>query len=394
MADNSEESGSIFYRRDGFDPGSDLVELQRDAPVSHVSDVWLMGAGEYWMVTRHEDVRRVLGDSETFGMHDPDRPPLVPEELLNMDPPEHTRLRRMLTAGFTVHRIRRLVPRIAQIVDDRLDAMAAAGPPANLVSDFALPVPLLVICELLGVPYQDRDVFQRRANTAVDLALPMADRLQAAEDSRRYMTELVALKRKEPGDDFISLVLTENGDDITDTELANVAELLVVAGHETTTNMLGLGTLLLLAHPDQAELLRTAADDDPVIDRAVEELLRYLAVVTTSLARIARRDVELGGVTIPSGGRVVCELPIANRDTALGEDINRFDITREPLTHVTFGHGVHHCLGAPLARMELRIALPALLRRFPTLRSVLGIERAPYRKHAAVYGLDSLPVNW
>jgi cytochrome P450 len=209
------------------------------------------------------------------------------------------------------------------------------------------------------------------------------------------MADLVARKRKQPDDDdLICETIREHGDGVTDTELSGVGDLLLLAGHETTSNMLGLGALLLLEHPDEAERLRTAADDDPVLDRAIEEMMRYLSVVTTPLARTARRDVVLGGASIKAGEYVVCQLPIANRDTALGADIDRFDIDREPTSHVAFGHGVHHCLGAPLARMEMRIAFPALLRRFPGLRSVLPADQVPYRTHDAIYGVYSLPVTW
>jgi cytochrome P450 len=385
---------SIFYRRDTFHPGQELARSQRDNPVSHVQDFWLYQTGEYWMVTRHADVRQVLGDSETFGMHDPDRPPILPNELLNMDPPEHSRLRRILTPGFTVRRIRQLEPRITRIVADHLDAMEAHGAPGDIVAELALPVPALVICELLGVPFGDRADFQLRARATVNLVLPIEERIAAGREAHEYMADLVAAKRKVPDDSLIGLLIAEHGDAVTDAELTGVADLLLIAGHETTANMLGLGTLLLLEHPDQAQLLRTAADDDPLLDRAVEEILRYLTVVTTPFARIARKDVVLGGQAIKLGESVVCQLPVANRDPALGEDMERFDITRVPASHLTFGHGVHHCLGAPLARMEMRIAFPALLRRFPGLRSVLPVDQVPYRSDAAIYGVAELLVEW
>ncbi|HEX4702849.1 MAG TPA: cytochrome P450 [Pseudonocardiaceae bacterium] len=394
MASPSAQPVSIFYGRDKFNPSPELARAQRDNPVSHVQGFWLYQTGEYWMVTRQSDVREVLGDSETFGMHDPDRPPVLPDELLNMDPPEHTRLRRFLTPGFTVKRIRQLAPRIERIIDDHLDAMESRGAPADIVADFALPIPSLVICELLGVPYVDRADFQLRSRDIVNLALPLEERIAAGRDAHEFMAELVATKRKVPDDSLIGLLIDEHGDGIHDAELTGVADVLLIAGHETTSNMLALGTLLLLEHPDQAGLLRTAADDDPVLDRAVEEILRYLTVVTTSFARIARRDTMLGDAAIKAGEFVVCQLAVANRDPALGTDMDRFDITREPALHVTFGHGMHHCLGAPLARMEMRMAFPALLRRFPGLRSVLPVDQVPYRTDAAIYGVDALPVEW
>lgn len=394
MAGPAPTDVSIFYRRDGFDPGPDLAVAQREQPVTRVSDFWLYQDGDYWMVTRHADVRRVLGDSDTFGMHDPDRPPILADELINQDPPEHTRLRRILTPGFTVRRIRQLEPRIRRIVADHLDAMESRGAPADIVADFALPIPALVICELLGVPGDDRAGFQRRGEMIIDMALPLDDRLTARRHSHEYMTELVAMKRKHPEDDLLGSVIREHGDSVTDEELVGVGDLMMFAGHETTSNMLGLGTLLLLGHPDQADALRAMDHDDPMLDRAVEELMRYLSVVATPLARIARRDVELGGVLIREGESVVCQLPIANRDAAMGVGLDTFDITREPTSHVAFGHGIHHCIGAPLARMEMRIGFPALLRRFPGLRTTLPADGIPYNAHSAIYGLASLPVEW
>lgn len=394
MASAQRDDVSIFYRRDRFDPGSDLFSRQRDEPVGLVRDFWLYQVGEYWMVTRHADVRHVLGDAATFGLHDPDRPPILPDELSNMDPPEHTRLRRILMTGFTPRRIRQLAPRIERIVTDHLDAMAISGPPADIVADFALPVPSLVISELLGVPYADRAEFQQRTRTAVDLTVPMDDRMAATRHAHDYLAELVARKRRQPEDDLISAVLRENGDAVTDAEIVGASDLILAAGHETTANTIALGTLLLLEHPGQANRIRVAAADDPVLDTAIEEIMRYLSVVATPFARIARRDVELGGALIREGDYVICQLPVANRDSALGAGMDRFDIEREPVSHVSFGHGIHHCLGAPLARVELRIAFPALLRRFPGLRSALPPDRMPYRTQAAIYGLDSLPVRW
>jgi cytochrome P450 len=394
MASPADETVSIFYRRDGFGPGPDLVNSQRDRPVSQVRDFLLYRDSEYWMVTRHADVRQVLGDTAAFGIHDPDRPRVLPFELINMDPPDHTRLRRILTPAFTVKRIRELVPRIERIVADHLDTMESRGAPADIVADFALPIPSLVICELLGVPYVDRADFQRRSRLVLDMEVSMAGRLAASTQAHEYMADLVARKRRQPEDDLIGTVVREHGDDVTDDELTGTADLLLLAGHETTSNTLSLGTLLLLNHPDQAERMRTAADDDPVRDRAVDEILRFLSVVNTPLPRIARRDVELGGVQIRAGDYLACVLPIANRDTALGADVDRFDVGREPTSHVAFGHGIHHCIGAPLARMTLRVAFPALLRRFPGLRSVVSADCLPYRTHSVIYGLEALPVEW
>ncbi|MFJ4183930.1 cytochrome P450 [Kitasatospora sp. NPDC089509] len=385
---------SIFYRRDGLDPGPALGEAQREDPVRRVQDFWLYRTGEYWLVTRHADVRRVLADEETFGMHDPDRAPILPRELLNMDAPEHTRLRHVLTPEFTGRRIRALEPMIRTLVGELIDAMEAGGRTADLMADFALPLPLGVICALLGVPEPDQAAFHRWSRTTLDLALPMEERLAAGRETQEYIAALVAEKRRSPDDGMIGMLVREHGGAVADAELVGVAELLLLAGHVTVSNTIGLGVLALLSHPEQAGRLRAAAGADPVIDSAVEELLRYLSVSSTALARTARCDTEIGGVPVKAGEQVVCQLPVANRDPALGPGMDRFDITRKPVSHLAFGHGAHHCLGAPLARIELRIAVPELLRRLPGLALGCPVEEVPYRVNNEVYGLHALPVVW
>ena len=235
--------------------------------------------------------------------------------LLATDPPEHTRLRRLLTGEFTVKRIRRLEPRIVEIVDDHLDAMAAAGPPADLVSAFALPVPSLVICELLGVPYDDRAEFQGRAARQVDLSLPLEERGRVAAESRTYMGELVDRARTEPGDDMLGMLVREHGDDLARAELIGIASLLLIAGHETTANMLGLGTLALLRAPEQLALVR---DEPGAVAPAIEELLRFLSVVHSGIPRTVRHDTTVGDVPVAAGELLVLSLPAANRDPAVG----------------------------------------------------------------------------
>ncbi|MGY0465953.1 cytochrome P450 [Kitasatospora sp. cg17-2] len=385
---------SIFYRRDGLDPGAALGAAQREEPVRRVRDFWLHRVGEYWLVTRHADVRRVLADQETFAMYDAQRAPVLPNELLNMDPPEHTRLRHVLTPEFTGKRIRALEPMIRARVGGLIDAMEARGPAADLMADFALPLPLGVICALLGVPDPDQGEFHRWSRTTLDLGLPMEERLAAGRESRAYTAALVAEKRRSPDDGMIGMLVREHGDAVSDAELVGVCELLLLAGHVTVSNTIGLGVLALLAHPEQAARLRDADEADPVIDAAVEELLRYLSVSSTALARTARHDTVLGGVPIKAGDQVVCQLPVANRDPELGAGMDRLDVGRKAVSHLAFGHGPHHCLGAPLARAELRIALPVLLRRLPGLALGCPAEEVSYRVNNEVYGLHALPVTW
>jgi cytochrome P450 len=391
----------IHMQRTGFDPAPELAELRAGKGIKRIRTAFGM---EAWLVTRFADVREVLSDPVRFSNarlqeagRPPGLPPVSPEErsrqlagnLLAADPPEHTRLRRMLTPEFTVRRMRRLEPRIREIVDEHLDAMERHGPPADLVAEFALPVPSLVICELLGVPYADRAEFQARSKRQLDLRVPVEDRMRAGRESREYMAELVARAQTDPGEDMLGMLVREHGDDLTTDELIGIASLLLLAGHETTANMLGLGTLALLRHPDQLALVR---DEPERVDAAVEELLRWLTIVHTGTAKLATVDTEIAGQRIAAGDLVMCALPTANRDPELRTHPDGLDVTRGGVGHVAFGHGIHHCLGAPLARMEMQIGFPALLRRFPGLAEVPGT--AEFRSFSIIYGLTSLQVTW
>jgi cytochrome P450 len=388
----------LYMRRDAFDPDPELTRVREQEGVRRVTGVFGM---DLWLVTRYADVREVLGDAVRFSNARQPRPPGAPDmseeeirsqragHLLLFDPPEHTRLRRMLTPEFTMRRMRRLEPRIRQIVAGHLDAMQAKGPPVDLVEAFALPIPSLVICELLGVPYEDRAGFQARSSKILNLALPLEERMVARTEARAYMRELVERERRDPGEELIGMLVREHGDDLSDDELVGIGSLLLVAGHETTANMLTTGTLALLRHPDQLDLLKKEPER---INAAVEELLRWLSIVHSGTMKVTTSEVELSGVRIPEGATVACALPAANRDPALVADPDRLDLARGDLGHVAFGHGVHHCLGAPLARMEMQIAFPALFERFPGLR-----EAGPaveFRAMNLVYGLKSFQVAW
>ncbi len=391
----------VHMRRTTFDPVPELRELREGPGIARVTTMF---GHEAWLVTRFADVREVLGDAERFSnsrVMEMRRPPgmsdMTDEELaqaragnlLAHDPPDHTRLRRLLTPEFTVRRMRRLEPRIREIVQEHLDAMERKGPPSDLVADFALPVPSLVICELLGVPYADRTEFQERSTRLLDLSVPMKERMRLSRESRAYMADLVAKAQAEPGEDMLGMLVREHGDDVTTDELIGIASLLLIAGHETTANMLGLGTLALLRHPDQLALVR---DDPERVDPAVEELLRWLSIVHSGTAKMTTTDVEIAGQHIGKGEVVILALPAANRDPALLPDPDKLDVTRGVMGHVAFGHGIHHCLGAPLARMEMRIAFPALLQRFPDLR--VTTEEPDFRSFNVIYGLTKLEVEW
>jgi cytochrome P450 len=388
-----------YLMRDGVDLAASLREIRESAAVHATFTAF--GTPAY-LVTRYADVKAAFADHERFSnrrtntfsgassepgleAHDP------PGALLATDPPQHHRLRRMLAPMFTMRQLSRLESRIVQIVDEHLDAMEEAGTPADLVSSFALPIPSLVICELLGVPYADREDFQRRSMRQLDMALEPFERQAVADESRSYMRSLVERARSAPGDDLIGTLVREQGDDVSDEELAGIGALLLVAGHETTSNMLALGTVVLLQHPAQLAAVR---DDPAAVGPAVEELLRFASVVQTAIPRITTTDVEIGGVQIPGGSLVLLSLPSANHDPRFVAVPDTLDIGRGAPGHLAFGHGVHHCLGAPLARMEMRIAFPALIRRFPGLELAADLTEIHFKPTSLVYGAHSLPVLW
>jgi len=262
------------------------------------------------------------------------------------------------------------------------------------VANFALAIPSLVICELLGVPYADRKDFQHRAAKVIDFTLEEDERRQVSDDSRAYMGDLVRHHRSHPGDDLLSRLILKHAssgepDDLTEDELIGIGNLLLIAGHETTSNMLSLGTLALLRHPEQIAVFR---EQPAAVPGAVEELIRYLSVVQAALPRVATSEVQIGTTTLDEGDLVTVSLSAANRDRSLTEEGDELDLRRPLTNHVAFGHGIHHCLGAPLARMEMQIAFPALFRRFPRL--ALADEHVAYREQTFIFGLTELPVVW
>ncbi|WP_433498803.1 cytochrome P450 [Sphaerimonospora sp. CA-214678] len=287
--------------------------------------------------------------------------------------------------------LRRLDGSIQKIVNDHLDAMAQGGHEADLIPSLALPIPSLVVCELLGVPYGERSDFLRMSADRFDLSAGPEASIQAVNDSMVYLTDLVARERANPGDGLLGTLLRDHGDEVSDRELASLADGMLTGGHDTSTSMPALGTLWLLENPERGDLVR---DTDDHIDQVVEELLRYLTVVQVAFPRFAREDLVLAGQPIAKGQMVLCSLTAANRDPALGADMDQAIPGRKTSPHVAFGHGIHRCIGAPLAQMELRIARPALLRRFPGLRLAVPFEQLAFREISIVYGLDALPVVW
>lgn len=391
----------VTGRRSGrcpFEPDAELNALRDQVDLPRISGKHpFFGDFEVRAVTRYADVRAAFGHQHAASGSgvgsDPDAPRTLftqPGFLLNYDGPEHVRLRRMLTSAFTVRRLQQMRPWIEQIVSDRLDAMAASGPVVDLVQEFALPIPSLVICELLGVPYADRAQFQHQSAVLLDLTKTAEEQFANYAAMHAYMAKLIAGLRADPGDSLLGSVIREYGDELTNEELVGFGNLLLVAGHETTSNMLGLSTLVLLRNPDQLALVR---DDDTVTNTAVEELLRYLSIVT-QLNRRAVEDLDVNGQQIEAGERLSLSVLSANQDRELVGDDASLNVRRKPVAHLTFGFGPHQCLGQQLARIELRVALPALLRRFPTLRLAVPFEEVDFRVLSPVYGLKSLPLAW
>ncbi len=380
-------------RRYGLDPVDELGHLREKEPVSKLPLPFGINA---WLVTGYDAVKTVLGAVEGLSN---DFNNLVgsgrfgaeqnPGGLGFSDPPVHTRLRRILTPEFTARRLSRLTPRIHAIVEGQLDEIERLGNPVDLVQTFALPIPSLSICELLGVPYEDRADFQRRSAARFDLFGGTTAPLDAISQSLAYLIDLVRMQRERPGDGLLGSLVTEHGDDFDDRELAGLADGLLTGGLETTASMLALGAIVLLRDPDCFAGLR---DNEDTVKQFVEELLRYLSVVQVAFPRFARADMEVAGTKISRGDVVVCSLSGANRDKILGAGMDLFDPARPPTSHLAFGYGIHRCLGAELARIELRAAYPALVRRFPTMRLAGPADGLSLREASIVYGLESLPV--
>ncbi|MEU3990967.1 cytochrome P450 [Streptomyces platensis] len=384
-----------------FDPPRQITRLREARPVSPLV---FPDGHQGWLVTGYDAVRQLLADTrfssrqdlgivhvpyETPGMPAATEPsPQVPGLFVAMDPPDHTRLRRKLTGAFTVRRMKQLEEHIVDIAERQLDEMARLAPPVDLVKEFALPVPSLVICELLGVPYQDRENFQVNSAKFLVKDQQLDEKMAAYGAMTAYLAELVMRKRAEPGEDILSDLARH--DDLTIEELTGIAFLLLLAGHETTANMLALGTFALLEHPEQLAELRAAPD---LLPDAVEELMRYLSVADI-FYRYATEDIELGGETIGKGSTVVVSLLAANHDPQRFDHPDTLDIRRKARGHLSFGHGIHQCLGQQLARIEMRAGFDGLLRRFPTLQLAVPADEVKLRTDMNIYGVHELPVTW
>ena len=387
-----------FVRPDPFGLAPELAELRRDQPISRVQ-IW--DGSQPWLITSFELARAVLGnrrfssDASLAGF------PTVSAQrqnaaalgrvLIRMDPPEHTRYRRLLNPEFVIPRVNAMRPEIQRIADELLDAMTRQSPPVDLVESYALPLPSLVICHLLGVPRDDRQFFEERARRLVSFRSGQQELRTAFDELRGYMDRLVTAKRSEPGDDVLTrLVEQEQAGEMTHDEVVDTARLLLLAGHVTTANMIALGVLSLVRDPDQLAALRA---DRSLVPGAVEELLRHMTLIQAGLRRVAIEDVEIGGELIRAGEGVIVHIAAANRDEIVAEP-ERFDVHHEVRHHLAFGYGFHQCLGQLLARAELQIALDTIAQRLPGMALAVPLERVAWRDELFLHGVYELPISW
>ncbi|MEU1602235.1 cytochrome P450 [Micromonospora matsumotoense] len=373
--------------------------LRRDEPLIRVQ----LPFGEpAWLATRHADVRAVLGDlrfsrAAAVGRDEPRSTRYQREAgILGMDPPEHSRLRRLAAKAFTARRVEELRPRTREWAEELVTGMIAAGSPADLVTHVATPLPIRVICDLLGVPVADQDRFHTWSEAIVSTTSLRPEVAQSYIDNLlSYMAGLIAQRRVTPTDDLIGAMVRardENADRLTEDEVVRLAAGLLAAGHETTVTQIPNLVYVLLTEPDVWQRLR---GEPALVPSAVEELLRFIPLgATSAFARYALEDVELGGVLVRAGEPVLVSIPSANRDESVFPDADRLDLDRETNPHLAFGHGPHHCIGAQLARMELQVVLETLLAHTPGLRLAVPQSALTWKSGLLVRGLTALPVSW
>jgi cytochrome P450 len=387
-----------------FAPPPGLLELQQtDKPVLRVR-AW--DGTTPWLVTTHEAQRQVLTDprlsaniwregyphtTEAMKAHASEMKP----SINNTDGEEHARWRRMLTSSFTRHRMQKLRPAIQRITDDLIDGMLAGPNPAELNEALSLPLPSLMICELLGVPYEDHDFFQEHAGVTNAVYKTPEESARTAATLRRYISQLIEKKIEEPAEDVLSDLGARVREGVLSLEeAAPLGHILLVAGHDTSANMITLGTALLLENPRRLEELRARSNDEKYVANAVEELLRYLTLPHLLARRAVVEDLEIGGVTIRAGEGVIASLPAANWDPAAFPEPDKLDLERKASHHLAFGWGPHQCVGQQLARIELQVVFGTLFRRIPTLRLAAPLEELKFKEDSQAYGIYELPVTW
>lgn len=391
---NDSSTPAFFTKEFTHNPYPVYEKLRKEEPVFRV----MFPHGEFgWIITRYEDAVEILKDprfsKDIAKRYGPENRSIFVNNMLFSDPPDHRRLRGLVQKAFTPKLIAGMRSHIQDIADDLLDNLAS-NEKMNLIDDFAFPLPIIVISEILGVPLEDQDKFRMWSNSIIDAS--NADHAEMFEQHAREFTEYLnawfAKVRKDPGDDLISQLVTaeESGQHLSENELLGVVSLLIIAGHETTVNLIGNGILALLEHPEQRELLIKQPE---LIHNAIEEMLRYNGPVEFSTSRWALEDIEFRGQHIAQGELVIVALDSANRDEAQFKDADVFDITREKSSHLAFGKGIHLCLGAPLARLEGEIAVSTLLNRFPNMQLQADVNELEWRPGMIVRGVKEIPVQ-
>jgi cytochrome P450 len=379
-----------------------VIGFPRHSPDNPVPTVRLASGGQAFLATGYDDGMRVFGDPvfsraalarpESAVLYEMAR---MPDIFWNMDPPEHTRIRRLVARAFTMRAVDRLRPAVQRIADALVDAILAQGPPVDFVTAFAEPLPALVLSELLGVPAEDREELRKWVDVMMSYSRHTREEMTRAHGwLMSYLGRLIASKRNARGDDLVSALATvhDETERLTEQELLQTVFMLIAGGYETVAGLLTNSILILQDHPDQLAMLR---DKPELLPRGIEETLRYVPISWAGLERLALTDVDLSGVTVPAGATVIPMIYSANRDEALIDQPDRFDITRKPVSHLSFGHGVHHCVGAPLARLELLVAYQTLCCRLPELRPALADPAAlRWKTGLSTVGLLELPVTW
>ncbi|MCW3790446.1 cytochrome P450 [Paenibacillus sp. LS1] len=391
---NESSKPAFFTKEFTHNPYPVYENLRKEEPVFRV----MFPHGEFgWIITRYEDAVQILKDprftKDIAKRYGPENQSIFVNNMLFSDPPDHRRLRGLVQKAFTPKLIADMRSHIQDIADELLDNLPSQEK-MNLIDDFAFPLPIIVISEILGVPIEDRDKFRMWSNTVIDASTAESAELfeQHAREFTEYLTAWFAKVRKEPGTDLISqlVIAEESGQQLTEQELLGVVSLLIIAGHETTVNLIGNGIMALLEHPEQRELLIKQPE---LIHKAIEEMLRYNGPVEFSTSRWALEDIEFRGQHIAQGELVIVALDSANRDEEQFKDADVFDITREKSSHLAFGKGIHLCLGAPLARLEGEIAVSTLLNRFPNIQLQADVNELEWRPGMIVRGVKEIPVQ-
>ncbi|NUR69260.1 MAG: cytochrome P450 [Hamadaea sp.] len=386
-----------------FAPPPEYAELRETEPISEVR--LTLNGRRAWLLTKYEDVVKVLADPRASSDVTHDGYPLfmpVPVELLkamprilfHMDPPEHTATRKLLTPEFTARRVDAMRPSTQEIVDLLIDDMVKQGSTADLVHKLALPLPSYAMCDLLGLPREDREFMHSWISRLVSKEMTPEGHGMLQMEMAMHMDEILDAKEKEPGDDLISRVLArniENGTNLGRPEIITLIMALVAGGHETTANMISLGTLALLRNPDELAQLKA----NPSVCRdAVEEMMRLFSVSDFGTSRVALEDIEIGGMTIRAGEGIIASMGAANHDPAVFTDPGTFDIDRSPNRQIGFGYGMHVCSGASLVRMQLEIVFNTLFARLPDLRLAVPFEELEYKEASFIHGVIEMPVTW